>query len=73
MTAKQEAEDLVGEFLKSKPLTGSYMLISKSLAKEYALICVNKLLNTVPYINNTLSEVNKRIYYMDVRTEINNL
>ena len=67
MTAKQYAEELVGVFTKS----AHYGLIQ--YAKESALICVNKLLDTVPYINNTQSEIKKRIYYMDVRTEINNL
>jgi hypothetical protein len=42
-------------------------------AKNSALICVNELLDTVPFINNTPTQVKKRIYYMDVREEIKNL
>lgn len=42
-------------------------------AKNCALLCVNELLDTVPFINNTPTQIKKRMYYMDVREEIRKL
>jgi hypothetical protein len=72
MTAKEKAKELYEKiyFVKVN-YSGCWMF--KDAAKQCALICVNELLNTVPYINNTQSEVKKRIYYMDVRAEINKI
>jgi hypothetical protein len=75
MTAKEKANELGNKFYNGSVFDYSKEehLIEVKRAKKCAIICVNELLDTVPYINNTQSEVKKRIYYMDVRTEINNL
>jgi hypothetical protein len=47
--------------------------IWEKLSKECALITVNEILKTIPYINNTQEEVNKRVYCIEVSQEINKL
>jgi hypothetical protein len=48
-------------------------IIIKQKAKQCALITVNAILKTIPYINNTQEKVNKRLYYIEVSQEINKL
>jgi hypothetical protein len=42
-------------------------------AKQCALITANEILETIPYINNTQEECNKRVYYIEVSQEIRKL
>jgi len=72
-TPKEKAKKLVETYLKKVIELAYAETNTKELAKESALICVNELLDTVPYINNTQTEIRKRMYYMDVREEIRNL
>ena len=75
MTAKEEANRIANRFYQGSVFDYDKEghLKERKKAKERALICVDELLNTVPYVNNTPAQVRKRIYYMDVRSEINKL
>ena len=74
MTPKEKAIEIFKNYYCLNNNSKSKIkVIEFDTAKQCAIICVNELLDTVPYINNTQSEVKQRIYYMDVRTEINKL
>jgi hypothetical protein len=78
MTAKEKAKDL---FYKFRPLAykderevGSCKIIKEmEIAKQCALLAVKEILETIPYINNTQEECNKRLYYIEVSEEISKL
>lgn len=72
-TPKQKAKQLVDRFDSEVRCLDNEVSHTKDESIQCALICVNELLSTVPYINNTVSDVKKRMYYMNVRTELNNL
>jgi hypothetical protein len=74
MTAKERAEKIIYLHLvviSEESMDGD--IIIKQKAKQCALITVNAILKTIPYINNTQEEVNKRVYYIEVSQEINKL
>jgi hypothetical protein len=78
MTAKEKAKYLFDKF---RPLAyhdqreiGSYQLMQEMHnAKQCALLAVKEILETIPYINNTQEECNKRVYYIEVSQEISKL
>jgi hypothetical protein len=78
MKAKEKAKDL---FYKFRPLAykderevGSCKIIKEmEIAKQCALLAVKEILETIPYINNTQEECNKRLYYIEVLEELNKL
>ena len=43
------------------------------MTRDCSLICISELLDSVPFINNTVDQCKKRIYYMDVRSELKKL
>ena len=62
MTAKEEALKLVERF-------DEYAQFPIGCA----LITIDEKLKEVPYINNTSKECKRRIFLMDIRSEINKL
>ena len=75
MTEKQEANRIANRFYQGSVFDYDKEghLKERKKAKDMALICVDELLNTVPYVNNTPEQVGKRIYYMNIRSEIKKL
>lgn len=65
MTPKEKAKDLVEKF---KPLCGGYLggKINKAFAKQCAIIAVEEI-----FSNNT--DISKHDYWIEVKTEIENL
>ena len=72
LTAKEYANDLFNKFTGSSESSGSSEMY-KNVIKLNATICINEVLDTVNFINSTNEEIKLRMYYMDVRAEINKL
>lgn len=69
MAAKQEAEQLINEFL---PYVEAYSLLQQmNNAKQCALITINKILNTIEY-SSQADELSKTTYLEEVKQEIEN-
>ena len=71
LTPKEKAKQLVDRFVGITLTDFSDENFEQT--KACALICLDELLDAVPLINNTLAETKKRMYYMDVRAEIQKL
>jgi hypothetical protein len=69
---KEKAKQLLQIFYDNQN-SHSITKLAYESARKSALICVDELLDTVPFINSTVAQIKKRMYYMDVREEIRNL
>tara|TARA_R110000796_G_scaffold97429_2_gene204443 strand:- start:18079 stop:18300 length:222 start_codon:yes stop_codon:yes gene_type:complete len=73
MNEKQEAKDLVDSFIEVNRKERYQDDLGVFEAKQCALICANKILDSIPLINNTTEQTIKRVYYINVIQEINKL
>tara|TARA_R110000822_G_scaffold232196_1_gene363989 strand:- start:816 stop:1049 length:234 start_codon:yes stop_codon:yes gene_type:complete len=77
MKAKDQAIELVKTFSNvTRPMFKVHTLkvyMHPEHAKQCALICANKILDSIPLINNTTEQTIKRVYYINVIQEINKL
>lgn len=65
MEAEAEAKDLVDKFKNSKPKNGSYVMINTDHAKQCALICVDKIINSMPLEPHTTQTLDYNIAYSE--------
>ena len=71
---KEKAKHLVDRLHSANGITNEVdkmTFIDES--KKCALVCVDELLDSVPYVNNTPEQVKERMYFMDVRQAIREL
>jgi hypothetical protein len=70
MTDSQiKARALILEFMQPIDPLHKYPMCFDT-AKQCAVIAMNKVLDTIPYINNTQTKIRQRIYYMDLIQDI---
>lgn len=73
MTTKEQAIELINDFEYAKKYSNSNNAMSRELAKECALIAVNKILESNPtLITCNTSELNYA-YWIEVKNQINQL
>lgn len=70
LTPEEKAKQLFDRFDTEVRDLDNEISHTKEEAKQCALICLDELLDTVPYINNTPKQTLERMYYMDVRAEL---
>lgn len=76
MKPKQEAKELVNEFIHNSRYFEDGIKFSENAeaAKQCALICVDKILETCPEKENEIFGISKGIeYWQEVKQEINKL
>ena len=67
---KREVERLVNLFMQPVDKLHNYPMCFDT-AVQCSLIAINERLEEVPYVNNTPKECKRRIFLMDVRSELN--
>jgi hypothetical protein len=75
MTPKEKAVELLDIFYNIDSDSEIYDGFTMKIfyAQRCALICANKILDSIPLINNTTEQTIKRVYYINVIQEINKL
>lgn len=71
MTPKEKAKDLVEKIINTFYKTQDF--VWKSTAKQCALIAVDEILNEFPNGFNSNFEMKRKLYWEEVKEEIENL